>query len=117
MAARLDATEPFLDVRDEEVAAFQRESLDGFHQGLPAQALVFTVRDPESRWVGRNLLEGMVSEPLGLGIRVTAKTAAPLRVARFVVGLGGAACAETRALAVLVRELATGALQGGTCAQ
>lgn len=76
----------------------------------------FFVPDPEARWVARNLLSGMhvdVDEDVAGGIRVRCTTSAVVRVARFVVGLGSAAHAETPELALRVRELARGALEAG----
>lgn len=113
LAASLDDTEPYRACDVSEVDRLVRESVDGFHQGVEAQEERFVVRDPDARWVGRNLLDGMTSEPVAGGIRVTVKTSAPQRVARYVVGLGGAASAETEGLATLVRELARGALEAG----
>ena len=74
-------------------------------------ACSFFVRTPESAWVANNLLEGMHVESFADGIRVEIETSAVLRLARFVVGLGGAAHAETPALGEAVAELARGALQ------
>jgi hypothetical protein len=68
------------------------------------------VRNPEARWVKKNLLAGMTFERAGDGIRVTVHTSALHRLARFVVGLGAAATPETPALAREVAALAQGAL-------
>jgi ribosomal protein S12 methylthiotransferase accessory factor YcaO len=52
----------------------------------------------------------MRAETLHDGIRVSIETSAVLRLARFVVGFGGAARPENAALAEAVVELAQGAL-------
>ena len=96
--ARLDESDPFRDVAPESVETFQRASLDGFHDGGAADKHVFFVSDPDSRWVERNLLEGMRPEHVPGGIRVTVETAGVNRLARYVVGLGGAAKALTETL-------------------
>jgi hypothetical protein len=57
-----------------------------------------------------NLPGPMTCEDTPAGIRVSAETSGLLRLARFVVGLGDAARAETTELARVVRELAEGAL-------
>jgi predicted DNA-binding transcriptional regulator YafY len=109
--ARLDAQEPFRVVDDWALEAYMSESLDGFHEGSPAETHSFLVRNPEARWVKKNLVPGMVSERAGEGIRVTVTTSALTVVARFVVGLGAAATPETPVLAREVAALARGALQ------
>lgn len=72
---------------DEYIAA----SLSGFHDDGQAAELSFLVRNPDARWVKRNLLEGVHAETCGDGIRVTMRTSALIQVARFVVRLGEAA--------------------------
>jgi len=108
--ARLDADEPFRPVASETVQAYLRESLDGFHSGAAAATHVFTVREPEARWVARNLMAEMQCEDVPGGVRVTATTAALDPLARYVVGLGGAARPLTAALEEAVAALARGAL-------
>ncbi|MGH7270329.1 MAG: hypothetical protein ACREJ3_07840, partial [Polyangiaceae bacterium] len=74
----------------------------------------FFVQDPECNWVANNLLEGMRAESVEGehgGIRIVIETSAVLRLARFVVDLGEAACPETPVLARAVAELARGALK------
>ncbi len=112
MWARLDSEEQYEGADGAAVDGFVAESLDGFHQGVEARELRFWVKDPEARWVARNLLEGMSSEPVKDGISVVVRTSAPLRVARYVVGLGGAVTVESEQLRVMVRELARAALAG-----
>jgi len=109
--ARLDAREPFRPVDDAALEAYLKESLDGFHEGGPAETHSFLVRSPEARWVKKNLVPGMVSERAGEGIRVTVTTSALTVVARFVVGLGAAATPETPGLTREVAALARGALE------
>ena len=108
-----DPAEPFRAAAEEDLEAFLAASLDGFHQGDPPRLHRFVVREPEAGWVKLNLPGPMACEDTGRGVRVSAETSAPLRLARFVVGLGAAARAETPELAALVRELAEGALAKG----
>lgn len=108
--ARLDHDEPFRATTAAAVTKFQSESINGFHQAGPAESLAFFVRDPESRWVAKNLLPGMQVEDVDSGIRVVIATTAIMRVASYVVGLGAAARAETPALIACVTTLAKGAL-------
>ena len=111
MRARLDAAEPFRATTEAAVGTFHAASVDGFHaSGAPA-TLTFTVREPDARWVKVNLLAPMDAEELPRGgIRVTVRTSALKQVARYVVGLGDAARAETPALVEAVSALARGAL-------
>ena len=91
--------------------AILNQSVDGFHRGEAVRCSFF-VREPESRWVERNLPGSLgVPEKVTGGLRFSATTAGVLRLARYVVGLGAAARAETPELAELVRELARGALE------
>ncbi len=92
------------------VEQYVRESSDGFRDRDDSIECAFTVRQPESRWLSRNLLPGMACVDVPDGILVTAKTSGLLRVARFVVGLGAAATVQTPELRHLVEELARGAL-------
>lgn len=109
--AKLDAREAFREADPKEVDAHLRASLDGFHEGGPAAKHVFFVSDPDARWVARNLMESMEFEEVPGGIRVTIETAAPRRLARFVVGLGASAKALTPALETEVLALAQGAIE------
>lgn len=109
--AELDAKQPFKTAKAAEIERVEAESVDGYFEQGPARAISFLVRDPEARWVAKNLLEGMTHEVLARGIRVRARTAAISSVARFVVGLGGAATPEDPTLAAAVEELARGALE------
>lgn len=109
--ARLDEREPFRECEPSAVAAFCAASLDGYKGDGPATPCSFFVREPESTWVANNLLEGMAVENLRDGIRVSIETSALLRLARFVVGLGGAARAETAVLAQMVAKIARDVLE------
>ena len=107
---RLDEREPYRAADEAALDAYQKGSLDGFHEGGAARPFAFVVRNPEARWVKNNLLDGMTAEAHGDGVRVTVSTTALGRLARFVVGLGAAATCETPALAEEVAVLARGAL-------
>ncbi len=108
--ARLDAKEPFREADSKVVDAHLRGSLDGFHDGGAPVQHVFFVSDPDARWAARNLMDGMQCEEVPGGIRVTLEGSAAKRLARFVVGLGGAAKPLTPDLAREVTALAEGAL-------
>ncbi len=110
LGARLDDTVPHRAADAAAVEAMLKESVDGFHRG-DAVRCVFFVRAPESRWVERNLPGSMTVEQAPDGLRFSTTTAGVIRLARHVVGLGAAARAETPELALLVAELARGALQ------
>jgi predicted DNA-binding transcriptional regulator YafY len=111
LSARLDDTQPYRQARPEDLEALLLSSLDGFADHGPLLTHHFLVRTPESRWVAKNLLSGMTAEEVDAGLRVTVSTTALPIIARFVVGLGGAARCETPLLAEAVAELASGALQ------
>lgn len=108
--AKLDKVEAFREVAEKTIVAHVRTSLDGFHQGGAPVVHSFFVSDPDARWVARNLMEDMRSEDVSGGIEITLETTAVERLARYVVGLGGAARALTPALASEVVRLAKGAL-------
>jgi predicted DNA-binding transcriptional regulator YafY len=108
--AKIDPSEAYRTGEPSAIDAYLRQSLDGFHSGGVAEAHVFSVRDPEARWVARNLLDEMSCEEEPSGIRVTARTSALDRLARYVVALGGSATPLTAALRAEVRALAQGAL-------
>jgi hypothetical protein len=109
-SARVDEREPFRACSPDEVDAYRAASLDGFKGEGPPIDHSFFVREPEASWVQNNLLEGMHLESRPGGILVTIKTSALRRLARFVVGLGGAARPDDRALAAAVAEIAQEAL-------
>jgi predicted DNA-binding transcriptional regulator YafY len=111
--ARLDTETPYRRADRNAVTAMLGQSVDGYQGEGAAVESAFIVRDPEARWVARNLLSGMrvdADDDVPHGIRVRCSTPAVLRVARFVVGLGDAAGVETPELAACVRDLARGAL-------
>jgi predicted DNA-binding transcriptional regulator YafY len=110
--AAVDASQPFRDAAPAEIEALLRGTLDGFYDaGARAERHSFFVRDPDARWVSKNLLEGMHATDAPGGVRVTIETTAIERLARFVVGLGGAAVAETDTLRDAVVAKARGALE------
>lgn len=109
--ARVDETEPFRHCSASDVEAFRAASLDGFKGDGPPVEYSFFVREPEASWVANNLLEGMRVESRHGGICVSIKTSAHVRLARFVVSLGGAARPQDRALAQAVAEIARDALE------
>lgn len=111
MSAHLDKAETFRKADPETIEQFLRASVEGFNAGGTPAELSFVVREPESRWVTNNLLSNMRCEQISNNrVRVTVETNAILQVARYVVGLGAAAIAETPALADAVEVLARGAL-------
>ncbi len=94
-----------------EANEFVTTSMDGYRAAGDPIRVVFTVFPPNSRWVKSNLPAPLrVASESGEELRVEGQVAGLLPVARFVVGLGGSACAETPELAGLVRGLAEGAL-------
>ena len=110
LGAHLDPSQPYRSADPARVDAMVKESVDGYHSGDAVQCSFF-VGEPTSRWVERNLPSPMVAEVVPGGLRATGKTAGVLRLARFVVGLGADARVETPELALLVAELARGALE------
>lgn len=105
LSARLEGTADARRADDEALASLLATSIGGFHGDLAPQELSFFVREPESRWVQSNLPAPLTHESAPDGIRVTARTTAVVQVARFVVGLGGAATAESEELRAVVRDL------------
>lgn len=108
--ASLDANEKFREADPKVVDAHVRASLDGFHEGGSPVEHMFFVREPDARWVARNLIDEMRCEEVLGGIRVTVQTAGLQRLARYVVGLGGSATPLTPELEAAVLELARGAI-------
>lgn len=110
-----DARIPWRDVPTEEVREFVARSPHGFVGDAIARC-VFAVRNPEARWVRANLPDPAAGRydvaDTAEGIRVTV-TASVDQIARYVVGLGAAARAETPELAAEVARLALGALRNG----
>jgi predicted DNA-binding transcriptional regulator YafY len=108
-----DTARPFQKIEVALVAAMLKQSVDGFHRGDALQCSFF-VRDPDARWVESNLPVSITPERVTGGTRFTTTTAGVLRLARYVVGLGVAARAETPELAAQVKELARGALEASS---
>jgi predicted DNA-binding transcriptional regulator YafY len=109
----VDREAAFRDASEDAIRRFCADSIDGFRgEGAPEEH-VFFVREPEARWVTKNLLPPMRAEAVEGGVRITVTTAGAMRVARYVVGLGAAARVETAHLGGLVEELARGALRRG----
>lgn len=109
--ARMADERGFRDCPVPDVEAFAQASVYGFNDNAPVVAHTFTVRSPESRWVQQNLPhETATTEPIGDGIRVTVRSASVSALARYVLGLGGAARPESDALRGRVRQLANDAL-------
>ena len=110
-ALTLAPDERFVAVADADVDAFVAQAVDGFAERAGPRECAFVVRAPEARWVRQNLLDGMqAADQPGGAVRVTADGRALRAVARYVVGLGEAARAETAELRAAVRGLAGGAL-------
>jgi len=95
-----------------EIDRFLGESVGGYHAGGAPVELRFLVRDPEARWVAENVEPSWQRERVEGGLRVSVRTSSVGQVARYVVGLGAAAAAETPELREQVRQLALGALHG-----
>ena len=93
------------------VDTFMSETVGAYHAPGPAKCHVFYVRDPEAHWVRDNLPRGLSGTRDARGLRVIGTTASVRQIARYVIGLGAAARAETEELRVKVRELAEGALK------
>lgn len=109
--AAADEAQSFRDAEPAQIEALLRGSLDGFYDAAARpERHSFFVRDPEARWVSKNLLDGMHATDAAGGVRITAETTAIERLARFVVGLGEAARAETDALRDAVLAKARGAI-------
>jgi predicted DNA-binding transcriptional regulator YafY len=97
---------------DDELRAKVDDSA-GFFAGGEREALVFCVRDDAWRWARDHLpAKPTKCEPAGDGwTRVTVQTAGRRVLARFLVGLGDAARAESEGLRDEVRSTAEGALR------
>lgn len=116
--AELDPKEPYRHTSRDEVDAFIRASVDGFHANEQLTAHTFLVRSPESRWVEKNLphARATVDHPSDHPghLRVTVTSAAVAPIARYVLSLGGAARPESEPLRSLVHTLALDALSQTT---
>jgi predicted DNA-binding transcriptional regulator YafY len=113
--ARLDPGEEHRPVTAEALQSFDDESFGAFRQQGPAVDSAFFVRDSEASWVARNLPDDRIRpEAARGGTRFRVTTSAVDVLARFVVGLGDVATAETPELAAAVAKLARGALANAT---
>jgi predicted DNA-binding transcriptional regulator YafY len=113
--ALMDPGVRFQHVDEAEVTSFIARSVDGYHGDAKEPVrCVFFVGDPEALWVEGNLLSPMRATRVDGGIEVTVHTTGIERVARYVVGLGGAAVVSTPELREQVRALAQGALAAMT---
>lgn len=108
--AELDESTPARATDAEAVDRFVVHSIDGYAEGTQPVSCAFQVRDPDARWVKANLPLPMASAAITGGLRFSTETRAVRQLARFVLGLGGVASAETPELRRLVRELAEAAL-------
>jgi len=109
----VDDFESLHSVDEAEVDAFVAQAVDGFYDPAGPQDLVFHVADSAAHWVAADLPDGLTAEATDDGgLRVHGYVAALPQVARYVVGLGGEAEAETSQLREAVQVLAHGALQG-----
>lgn len=115
-SVQLDASEPFRACAAGELQQLDADSLAGFRGEGPAIATAFVVREPEATWVARTLPDARIvaSPEPGGGTRFSVTTTAVAQLARFVVGLGAAARAETPELSAQVRALAEGAMRTST---
>jgi predicted DNA-binding transcriptional regulator YafY len=110
-SAHVGTSEEFIASDPRSLDKRERGHVDGWcDDGEQDGELVFFVAAPHDRWVRRNLRPGMRSESVDGGLRVVAPPSGLVAVARFVVGLGGAARSETPSLDAAVRALAEGAL-------
>jgi predicted DNA-binding transcriptional regulator YafY len=111
LEARLDRGEPFRQATKAALDKFDRESFGGFRDVGPVVHCAFFVKDPEAAWVAKNLPDRNIrAEEVERGTRFAIDTAGVSVLARFVVGLGEVARAETKELADEVRRIATAAL-------
>jgi predicted DNA-binding transcriptional regulator YafY len=111
LEARLEPGEKHRPVDAAALRLFDEESFGDFRHDGPAVECAFFVRDREATWVARNLpVDRMSHEAADGGARFRTKTSAVGVLARFVVGLGDAATAESPELAEAVAMIARGAL-------
>lgn len=109
--ARLDRSEDYRAATKAQLDRHDRESFGGFRDEGPVVRCAFFVRDPEAAWVAKNLPDpSIVQTPAPGGVRFVAETSSVAVLARFVVGLGELARAESDELKREVRLLATAAL-------
>ncbi len=108
--AAVDAEAEYRTVESALLADYLATSAAGFRSDGPAIECRIVVRDPDWRWVKRNLPSPAQAIPLADGMAFVWRTAAIEPLARWVVGLGAAARVETPELATAVESLARGAL-------
>jgi len=109
-----DACEQYVHIDKRRVDAFLTESVDGFHDPAGARELAFYVRPSAAPWVAEDLPDGLEHERTDDGgLYVHGYVAGLGQVARYVVGLGAEAEAETPELRDAVEALARGALESG----
>jgi hypothetical protein len=109
LEAVIDPEVAFMSFSPEEVEATLAASMGGFHRDGPIHELTFLVVGSSVEWVRNNLLAEMEAEDVPEGLRVRARTAAVDAVARYVIGLGGAARPEHPELARAVLTIAEAA--------
>jgi predicted DNA-binding transcriptional regulator YafY len=108
--ARLDPAVAYQPAAASDLEDYLTTSLDGFAAEDEPIEHRFFVAEPDARWVERNLLPPMTTEAVPGGLRVSCRTTATLRLARFVLGLAPIARAESAELAALVTDLAASTL-------
>ncbi len=117
LEARLDVGEQHRPVDVDALRRFDEESFGGFHHEGPSVLCVFFVRDAQAAWVSRNLPDDRITQEAAAGgARFRVTTSAVEFLARFVVGLGDAATAETVELREATARLARGALGNAVAA-
>ena len=103
--------EAFRTATDQEIEAEMRSSVNWYRAPTDAVLCRFTIRLPEAHWIRSNLPVAPFTEKHGPdGIQFEVHTAGVEVLARFVVGLGSIAKAETKELQRAVVMLALGAL-------
>jgi predicted DNA-binding transcriptional regulator YafY len=108
--ARLDPAVDYQQAAATDLDNYIATSLDGFASEAEPIEHRFFVAEPDARWVERNLIPPMTTEAVPGGLRVTCRTTAAVRLARFVLGLAPIARAESPELAALVTDLAASTL-------
>jgi predicted DNA-binding transcriptional regulator YafY len=109
--ATIDTASDYRAVEPAAIQRFRAESFGGFRVEGPVVPCAFFVRDADCEWVAKNLPDDRITEEAAPGgKRFAIETTAVELLARFVVGLGPAARAETPELARRVVALAQGAI-------
>ncbi len=94
-----------------EIAAFKRDSVDGYRDPSHDGELTFEVVGSDAAWVQSNLPSGVRFKKVSDGILVSASAAGREPLARLAVGLGASVRSMSPALAERVAALARGALE------